>query len=39
MASDTGDREPPAEPDAQLKQLDRLVGTWRVSGEAEGQMS
>lgn len=25
-------------PDAELKKLDRLVGTWRVSGEAQGQI-
>lgn len=25
-----------AQPDAQLKALDRLVGTWRVTGGAEG---
>ncbi|WP_166355105.1 hypothetical protein [Phytoactinopolyspora limicola] len=26
-------------PDAELRALDRLVGTWRVSGEAQGEIS
>lgn len=26
-------------PDADLKRLDRLVGTWQVSGEAQGRVS
>ena len=39
MADKTGDDERPNEPDFELRQLDRLVGTWRVSGGAEGQVT
>lgn len=28
-----------SEPDAELKALDRLVGTWRVSGDADGTIT
>jgi hypothetical protein len=35
---DTGAQRPPAEPDAALQDLGRLVGTWRVSGGAAGQV-
>jgi hypothetical protein len=31
---DAGDQPQPAQPDAALKRLGRLVGTWQVSGEA-----
>lgn len=33
------DQQQPAEPDPTLKRLDRLVGTWKVSGEARGQVT
>jgi hypothetical protein len=28
-----------AQPDAALKRLDRLVGTWEISGEAQGRVT
>jgi len=34
--ANTPTMEPQSEPNPDLKSLDRLVGTWRVSGEAEG---
>jgi hypothetical protein len=37
MTEDTRARLP--EPDAQLKSLDRLVGTWQVSGGSEGTVT
>lgn len=30
------DQQPSAQPDADLRQLDKLVGTWRISGDAQG---
>ena len=33
------ERQPGAEGDPIAQRLDRLVGTWRVSGEAEGQVT
>jgi len=30
--------QPPAKPDPDVQSLGRLVGTWRVSGEAEGEV-
>jgi hypothetical protein len=36
--SDVPQQSPP-EPDAELRRLDRLVGTWRVSGGAQGQVT
>jgi hypothetical protein len=35
----TSTREQQAGPDGGLRRLDRLVGTWRVSGEAQGQVT
>lgn len=29
---------PALEPDPELKKLDRLVGTWKIDGEAQGQI-
>lgn len=31
--------EQPAKPSAALKQLDKLIGTWKVTGEATGQIT
>src|SRR5687768_7766089 len=28
----------PAQPDPELKRLDKLVGTWKISGEAQGEV-
>jgi len=41
MANNGGDehQQRPAEPDADLKQLDRLVDTGQVSGDAEGRVT
>lgn len=33
----TDDQNGRAEPDAELKRLDKLVGTWELSGEASGR--
>ncbi len=30
--------QPAAQPQADLKSLDKLVGTWKVTGEAQGQI-
>lgn len=35
----TNDQQHTREPDAALKRLDRLVGTWNVSGGAEGTVT
>lgn len=35
----SGQQQAPSEPDPVLRQLDRLVGTWKVSGEAEGEVA
>ena len=40
MANDSFTEQPrPAEPDADVRGLDRLVGTWKVSGGVTGQIS
>jgi hypothetical protein len=40
MANDSITEQPQsAEPDARLRQLDRLVGTWTVSGGVTGQIT
>jgi hypothetical protein len=36
---DASDQPQPAQPDAALKRLGRLVGTWQVSGEAHGTVT
>jgi hypothetical protein len=36
---DASSRPQPPQPDAALKALERLLGTWRVAGGAEGQVS
>ena len=36
---DVSDQPQPAQPDAALKRLGRLVGTWQVSGEAHGTVT
>ncbi|MBP6016053.1 MAG: hypothetical protein KA586_04975 [Candidatus Promineofilum sp.] len=40
MTDDSTELYPrPAGPNPDLRELDRLVGTWRISGEAQGQVS
>ena len=36
MSDVTEPQQQPAEPSSQMAALDRLVGTWTVTGEAEG---
>jgi hypothetical protein len=38
MAGNDGPQTSPAAPKPDLKSLDRLVGTWAVSGEAQGEV-
>jgi hypothetical protein len=39
MADDNTNAQQPPEPDPDLKSLDRLVGTWEMSGEVHGRVS
>jgi hypothetical protein len=39
MTNDTPYSEQPLTPNPDLKNLDRLVGTWKVSGGAQGQIT
>lgn len=39
MSEDAAPTRPPAGPNPDLKALDRLVGTWTVTGEAEGTVT
>jgi hypothetical protein len=38
-AQDQAPGEKPSRPDPDLKSLDRLIGTWTVSGEADGKVT
>lgn len=38
MTDETPYQQAMPEPDAELRKLDRLVGSWRISGGAEGQV-
>jgi len=37
--NDVNTERTPPEPSAELKKLDRLVGTWEISGEAQGRVT
>ena len=39
MADDNTNVQQPPEPNPELKSLDRLVGTWEVSGGAQGRVT
>jgi hypothetical protein len=39
MADDTANAQRPPEPDPDLKSLNKLVGTWEVSGGAQGMVA
>jgi hypothetical protein len=38
MTDETGPPEQPQQPDSDLRNLDRLVGTWQISGGAQGRV-